>query len=46
MRKVIAYVEITFENLDSIVIPACYFRDFKLDDIHTVVHRAAANAPL
>lgn len=46
MSKVIAYVEIIFENLDSIVIPARYFRDFELDDIHTVVRRAAANAIL
>lgn len=46
MSKVIAYVEIIFENLDSIIIPARYFRDFELDDIQTVVHRAVANAIL
>ena len=44
MSKSVAYIEIIFENLDSIVIPARYFIDFQLDDIHTKVHRAAANA--
>ena len=46
MNRDICLIEITFENTDFIKIPAHYFRDFVLEDVRTVVRRAAANAIL
>ena len=46
MSKDVRFIEITFENLDYVVIPAHYFREFELTDIRTTVRRAAANAIL
>lgn len=46
MSQDVRFIEITFENLDCITIPAPYFYDFQLTDIQTSVRRAAANAIL
>lgn len=46
MSKDICFVEISFENIEYIKIPAHYFKDFELADIRTTVRRAAANAVL
>ena len=46
MSQNVSSIEITFENLDYIVIPAHYFIAFELADIRTTVRRMAANAIL
>ena len=46
MSQDVRFIEITFENLDYIKIPAHYFRDFELADIRTTVRRVAANVIL
>ena len=46
MSKVITDIEIIFENMDSIVIPARYFLDFEFDSIHNKIRRVAINAIL
>lgn len=46
MSQDVHFIEIIFENLDCITVPAHYFFDFELDDIRTSVSRAAANAIL
>lgn len=46
MSQDVRFIEITFENLEYITIPAPYFYDFQLTDIQTSVRRAAANAIL
>lgn len=46
MSQDVRFIEITFENLDYIVIPAHYFREFELTDIRTTVRRVATNAIL
>lgn len=46
MSQDVRFIEITFENIDYIRIPAHYFRDFELAEVHTIVRRATANAIL
>jgi len=46
MSQDVRFIEITFENIDYIKIPAHYFRGFELEDIRTKVRRAALNAIL
>lgn len=46
MSKSVKDVEITFENIDYIIVPSQYFLDFSFEDIHTEIHRAAINAIL
>ena len=46
MSKVIKAIELTFENLDWIEIPAEYFGIFSIRAIHTTVERVACNAIL
>ena len=46
MRKVVKAIDITFENLDSIVIPVEYFYDFSINDIRTSISHMSTNAIL
>ena len=46
MRKVVKAIDITFENLDSIVIPVEYFYDFFLNDIRTNISHMSTNTIL
>lgn len=46
MSKMVKSVEITFENLDYVEIPAEYFGDFSVSGIRTSVERLAGNAIL
>lgn len=46
MSKMVKTVEITFENLDYVDIPAEYFGDFSISGIRTSVERLAGNAIL
>lgn len=46
MSQDVRFIEVTFENLDYITIPAPYFYDFQMTDIQTSVRRVAANAIL
>ena len=46
MSKSVKSIELTFENIDYIVIPAHYFLDFLLEDVKTKICRAAVNAIL
>ena len=46
MSKKINSVEITFENLDYVEIPAEYFADFHISGIRTSVERLTPNAIL
>ena len=43
MSKTIEAIEITFENIDTILIPVRYFRDIVLGDIHTATSSGNAN---
>ncbi len=46
MSKKVKSVEITFENLDYVDIPAEYFGEFRISGIRTSVERLAFNAIL
>ena len=46
MSKMVKSVEITFENLDYVDIPAEYFGDFSISGIRTSVERLACNTIL
>lgn len=46
MSNDVRFIDITFENIDNIIIPSHYFAAFELDDICTKVCRAAMNAIL
>ena len=46
MSKRVKSVEITFENLDYILVPVEYFEDFYISGIRTTVERPALNAVL
>ena len=46
MSKKVKSVEITFENLDYVEIPAEYFCDFSIRGIHICIERLASNAIL
>ncbi len=46
MRKKVKSVEITFENLDYVDIPAEYFGEFRISGIRTTIERLALNAIL
>ena len=46
MSKKVEFVEITFENLDYVDIPAKYFGVFHISGIHSSVERLALNAIL
>ena len=44
MNQIIKNIEITFENIDYVVIPNQYFSDFYMEDIRTNIYRVAMNA--
>ena len=44
MNKRLKVIKIIFENLDTIDIPAVYFKRFCISGIHTTVERLAPNA--
>ena len=46
MSKRLESVEITFENLDYVLVPVEYFEDFYISGIRTTVERLALNAVL
>ena len=46
MSKSVKSIELTFENIDYIVIPAHFFLDFMLEDVKVKICRAAVNAIL
>ena len=46
MSKKVKSVEITFENLDYVDIPAEYFGEFRISGIRTTIERLALNAIL
>lgn len=44
MNKIIKDIELTFENIDYVVIPNHYFMSFSLENVKIDVCRVAANA--